>query len=112
MSRSRREYFRRTRKVRMRELSYSVPGWIGLIFGLASAMLFLTAVIMSYRRAGEALFYVGSTGMFALILSVGGLALGIMGVMEENIRPVPPRLAIVIGAVMSALLAGLYFYGL
>ncbi len=111
MSKGRREYFRRTRKVRMRELNYSVTGWIGLIFDLASAALFLITVILSYRKEGEALFYVGSIGLFALILSAGGLALGIMGNMEENIRPIPPRIAIAVGAVMSALLAGLYIYG-
>ncbi len=112
MAKSRREYYRRTRKVRMRELSHSKPGWIGLICGLASGILFWFAVAMSFGRSGEAPFYVGSVGMFALILSVGGLALGILGAVEENIRPIPPRIAIVIGAAMSILLVVLYIFGL
>ncbi len=112
MAKSRREYYRRTRKVRMRELSHSRPGWIGLACGLVSGILFWIAVAMSFRRSGEAPFYVGSIGMFALILSAGGLALGILGTVEENIRPIPPRAAIVIGALMSVLLVILYIYGL
>ncbi len=111
MASSRREYFRRTRKVRMRELSHSRPGWIGLICGLAAGVVFLIAVALSFQNEGEALFYVGSAGLIALILSLGGLILGIMGVREEKVRPVPPRISIVVGAAMSALLAGLYIYG-
>ncbi len=112
MTKGRREYFRRTRKVRMRELHYSTPGWIGLCCNLGAVILFLAAVTVSYRRAGDALFYVGTVGLFALVLSLGGMVLGIVGVREEDVRPMPPRIDIVIGVGMSALLAGLYFYGL
>ncbi len=111
MSKSRRKYFRRTRKVRMRELNHSKPGWIGLICALASVLLFFIAVILSYLRGGEARLFVGIIGLFALVLSVGGLALGIMGEREEDIRPIPPRTAIAVGAGMSILLAVLYFSG-
>ncbi|MCC8141904.1 MAG: hypothetical protein LIO56_05145 [Lachnospiraceae bacterium] len=111
MASSRREYFRRTRKVRMRESSPSVPGWIGLACGLASALLFLIVVILSFRHGGEAQVAVGTIGLIALILAIGGLALGIMGVLEEHVRPIPPRAALVVGAGMSVLLAVLYVYG-
>ncbi len=111
MAKSRREYFRRTRKVRMRDLHHSRSGWIGLACGLASALLFLVVVVLSYRRAGEALFYVGSIGLIALVLSLGGMVLGIIGIREEKARPIPPRIALVIGAGMSVLLAALYIYG-
>ncbi len=111
MARSRREYFRRTRKVRMRQLKHSVSGWIGLACGLAAVVLFLIAVILSYRHAGEAMFYVGSVGLFGLILSVGGLIMGIMGIREEDVRPLTPRIATAVGAGMTVLLAILYFCG-
>ncbi len=112
MAKSRREYFRRTRKVRMRELKSSKTGWIGLACGLAAALLFLIVVILSYRRAGDALFYVGTVGLIGLVLAVGGLILGIMGVREEGVRPIPPRSSVVVGAGMTVLLAVLYFVGI
>ncbi len=111
MASSRREYFRRTRKVRMRELSHSKPGWIGLICGLGAAVLFLIAVVFSYRGVGEARFYIGIMGLFGLVLSVGGLILGIMGAREEKVRQAPPRIAVVVGAGMTILLAILYLSG-
>ncbi len=111
MANSRREYLRRTRKVRMRERSHSWPGWIGLLCGLAAALLSLLAVIFSYRAVGDAAFFVGSMALFALILSVGGLVLGIMGMQEEDVRPIPPRIATAVCAGMSVLLFVLYTNG-
>ncbi len=111
MANSRREYLRRTRKVRMRELGHSWPGWIGLLCGLAAAVLFLLAVIFSYRAVGDAAFFVGSMALFALILSVGGLVMGIMGMQEEDVRPIPPRAATALCAGMSVLLFVLFVNG-
>ncbi len=95
----------------MRELDHSWPGWLGLLCGLAAAVLFLLAVIFSYRAEGDARFGVGSMALFALILSVGGLVMGIMGMQEEDVRPIPPRAATAVCAGMSVLLFVLYANG-
>ncbi len=111
MANARRDYLRRTREVRMRELHHSTGAWIGLGCGLAAAFLFLIAVIMSFRNGGEALYAVGVIGMFGLVLSVGGLVLGILGIREEDARPLPPIFSTAIGGGMTVVLAILFFVG-
>ncbi len=103
---------RRTRKVRMREKKPSISGLIGLGCGLAAAVLFVIAAVFAYRRGGDAAFFVGTIGLFGLVLAVGGLVMGIMGLREEDVRPLPPRAATALGAGMTVLLAVLYFIGL
>ncbi len=112
MSKSRREYFRRTRKVRMRDLSPSKSGWTGLICGLGSLLLFWISVILSFFSEGDASFYVGSISLIGLVLAIGAIVMGIMGTREEKVRPVTPRISIGAGVVMTVLLVGLYIYGL
>ncbi len=102
---------RRTREVRMRKLHHSTGAWIGFGCGLTAALLFLIAVIMSYRNGGEALYAVGVIGMFGLLLSVGGLVLGILGIREEDARPIPPIFSTAIGGGMTLVFAILYFVG-
>ncbi len=111
MASSRREYLRRTRKVRMRELHHSVTAWIGLSCGCGAAFLFVLAVILAYRLGGEARYSVGSLGLFGLILSVGGLVLGILGLREEKVRPLPPRFSVAVGGGMTLVLVILYVIG-
>ncbi|MCD8300307.1 MAG: DUF6142 family protein [Clostridiales bacterium] len=112
MSKSRRDYFRRTRKVRMRDLSPSKSGWTGLICGLASVLLFWISVIFSFLDAGDAQVYVGGIGLIGIVLSVGAIVMGFMGTREEGSRPAAPRVSIALGVIMTVLLVGLYIYGL
>ncbi|MCD7982358.1 MAG: DUF6142 family protein [Clostridiales bacterium] len=112
MANRRREYFRKTRKTRMRDLKHSKTGWIGTLCALAAAALFLVSVIYSYFCEGEAGFSVGTAGLIGLVLAVGALILGIIGIREPKTRPVPPRTGIILGAVLTAVLGGLYTYGL
>ncbi|MCC8152367.1 MAG: hypothetical protein LIO96_13240 [Lachnospiraceae bacterium] len=105
MANSRKEYFRRTRKTRMRNLNHSVTGWIG-------AGLFCVSVGLSFYYGGEAEFFVGTAGLIALVLAAGALVLGILAVREEKVRPVPPRISLVLGLIMTVVLGGLYTYGI
>ncbi|MCD8230622.1 MAG: DUF6142 family protein [Clostridiales bacterium] len=112
MASRRREYFRKTRKVRMRDLKHSVTGWLGMISALLSAGLFVVSVCFSYYYKGDADIYVGSVGLLALVLAAGAFVLGILAVREEKVRPVPPRMSLALGMVMTVLLVGLYAYGI
>lgn len=112
MANSRREYFRRTRKVRMRDLKHSVTGWLGMISALLSAGLFVVSACFSYYYKGDADLYVGSGGLLALVFAAGAFILGILAVREEKVRPVPPRISLVLGIIMTILLVGLYVCGI
>ena len=50
--------------------------------------------------------------MIGLILALGALLCGIFAVKEPKIRPLPPRLGIVFGAVLTVSLGGMYIFGL
>lgn len=79
---------------------------------LLAAVLFVISVVLSYRSAGDAGFPAGSVSLIGLVLAVGALVLGIMAVREPKVRPVPPRTAIILGGIMTVVLAGLYISGI
>ena len=111
MVNSRREYFRKTRKTRLRELKHSKTGWCGTTAALLAAALFIVSVVLSYVSAGDD-FLAGSFSLIGLVLAVGAFVLGIMAVREPKVRPIPPRTAIVLGGIMTVVLAGLYISGM
>ncbi len=111
MSKSRRDYFRRTRKVRLRDLHHSKAGWMGLAAGLASFVMFWISVILSYANGGDAKYYVGALGLIGLVLAVGGLVMSVMGAKEEGARPITPRIGVAVCVVMMIMYAVLYICG-
>lgn len=112
MAKSRREYFRKTRKTRLRELKHSKTGWCGMAAALLAAALFVVSVVLSYTSAGDAGFPAGSVSLIGLVMAAGALVLGIMAVREPKIRPIPPRTAIILGGILTVVLAGLYISGI
>ena len=90
MASSRREYFRRTRKTRMRDLKNSPTGILSFCTAMAALAVFCTAVIQSFLASGEGGYKVGGLGLIGLILALG----------------------IVFGAVLTVGLGGMYIYGL
>ena len=87
MANSRREYFRKTRKSRLRELKHSRTGWCGMVSAIAAAVLFVVSVALSFTAAGEAAFPAGTVSLIGLVLAAGAFVLGIMAVREPKIRP-------------------------
>ena len=112
MASNRRKYFRRTRKTRMRDLKNSPTGILSFCTAMAALAVFCTAVIQSFLASGEGGYKVGGLGLIGLILALGALICGIFAVKEPKIRPLPPRLGIVFGAVLTVGLGGMYIYGL
>jgi len=111
MANRRREYFRKTRKTRIRDLKHSRTGWIGMLCAWTAAAVFIVSAVYSFFYAGDAGFQVGSTGLVGLVLAVGAFILGILAVREQKVRPVPPRISMILGAVLTAVFGGLYAYG-
>ena len=109
MANSRREYFRKTRKSRLRELKHSRTGWCGMVSAIAAAVLFVVSVALSFTAAGEAAFPAGTV---SLMLAAGAFILGIMAVREPKIRPLPPRTALILGGILTVVLAALYISGM
>lgn len=112
MASNRRKYFRRTRKTRMRDLKHSPTGILSFCMAMTALAVFVTAVVQSFLASGEGGYQVGGFGLAGLVFAAGALICGIFAVKEPKIRPVPPRIGIVFGAVLTVGLCGLYISGL
>lgn len=112
MANRRREHFRKTRKTHIRDLKHSKTGWIGMLCAWAAAALFVLSAVYSFLYDGDAGIQAGSAGLVGFVLAAGSLVLGILAVREPKVRPVPPRVSLILGAVMAAVFGGLYTYGL
>lgn len=112
MASKRKEYFRRTRKSRMRDLKHSPTGILSLISALLSAACLGAAVVKSYQMSGGADYVTGSLCLVGLVLAVGGWILGALGMREPNIRPVPPKTGIALGVILTFALGSMYAYGM
>ena len=103
MANSRREYFRKTRKSRLRELKHSRTGWCGMVSAIAAAVLFVVSVALSFTAAGAAAFPARTVSLIGLVLAAGR---------EPKIRPLPPRTALILGGILTVVLAALYISGM
>lgn len=79
---------------------------------LAAAVLFVVSAVMSFSASGSAGFVAGSISLIGLVLAVGALVLGIMAVREPKVRPIPPRTAMILGGILTVVLAVLYISGM
>ena len=112
MANSRREYFRKNRKVLRREQKQTVSGIMSACFGIASVILFAGTVINAFRAEGDAGTYTGTAGLLGLVFAAGAVALAVAAFREKNIRMVLPRTGIISGGILTVVFGCLYIYGI
>lgn len=112
MSSSRREYFRKNRKILKREQKQTASGILSACFGITAAVLFAGTVIKAFRAHGAAGTYNGAAGLFGLVFAAGAVALAVAAFREKNIRMIPPRTGIISGGILTAVFCCLYIYGI
>lgn len=95
----------------MRELKQSPTGLLSMTSAFAAIVFFLFAVARSFQMSGNANVYVGSFGLVALVLALGAWIMGIQCMREQNVRPIPPRMGMILGAILTLVLGGMYVYG-
>ena len=110
MANSRREYFRKNRKILTREQKQTVSGILSACFGIAAAVLFGVTVIRSFQAEGDAGTYTGTAGLLGLVFALGAVAL--VSFREKNIRVIPPRTGIIFGGILTVVFGCLYIYGI
>ena len=96
----------------MRDLKHYKTGWCGMCCALTSLVLFTVCVVDSVMSSGEAQTMVGTVSLLGLVLAVGGFLLGIFGIREQKVRPIPPRTGLALGLIMTVVLGGLYIGGM
>lgn len=94
-----------------REQKFTVEGILSGSFGAVALILFLVAVIRSFRRAGEAGALLGTAGLIGLICALAALLLGILAFKQKNVRPFPPRTGVICGGIFTVVFGVLYVYG-
>lgn len=92
------------------EKTHSRRGKRSLGMALISIIIGISVIVISYRNAGNASIYVGSAGIFSLILSFVALIMGIRSLREEDSYKVFPGLGTLFSGV--AFLGWLAVYGL
>lgn len=68
-------------------------------------------IVLSMKNHGTSSAYIGSVGIFLMLMGVVGLILAIVSLREENSYPLFPRLGLILSAVTSALWGVLYAWG-
>ncbi|MFG6384157.1 MAG: hypothetical protein K1V96_07875 [Lachnospiraceae bacterium] len=90
---------------------HSKRGKISLVLGLFSILLGISMVIFSVECDGNASVYIGSIGLFAMILSAISLLIGITSFREESYKLFPILGSICSGCTLAGWLA-IYMLGL
>lgn len=81
------------------EKTHSKRGIRALAMALLSIIIGISVIVVSFKNAGNASVYVGSAGIFSLILSFVALILGIKSLGEEESYKVFPGLGTFFSAV-------------
>lgn len=73
------------------------------LLGLISTVSIVTVICLTYIRGGEAAVSYGLTGLLAMLMSVAGIILGIVTVLEKDRYRLFPVLGILFNLVALAL---------
>lgn len=93
------------------EKTHSKRGIRSFGMALVSIIIGISVVIISYRSAGNASAYVGSAGLFSLVLSFVALVMAIKSLKEEESYKMFPILGTVFSAVTFLSWLAIYAFG-
>ena len=82
------------------------------ILGVISLLSILAVIYLTYIQTGNAPISYGLTGLLAMIMSLVGLVLGIVTVIEKDYYKVFPVLGIVLNTLSIAGLAAIVYVGM
>lgn len=81
------------------EKTHSKRGKRSLVMALISVVIGISVVVISFENSGNASVYVGSAGLFSLLLSLVALVEGIRSLREEESYKIFPGLGTFFSAV-------------
>lgn len=81
------------------EKSHSKQGIRALVMALTSIVIAIAVVVISFQNAGNASVYIGSAGLFSMLLSLVALVIGIRSLREEESYKIFPGLGTFFSAV-------------
>lgn len=104
---------RRKRKVsyKFTEKSHSRKGMLSLSLALISLIIGVAVVINSFQNTGDASVYVGSAGIFSILLSFSALFVGIKSLKEEERYKTFPVIGVLVSAIAFFSWLAIYILG-
>ena len=99
------------RRIRFTEKTWSRRAALALLLSGGSLAGLCVCVGISASSAGTSSAYIGSAGIFLLLLSLAGLGVAIASLREENSFPVLPRAGFALSLLTCAAWIGLYAWG-
>lgn len=85
---------------------------MGMILGIISLASMIAVIFLSYSKGGNVPEGYGFTGLFAVVFSVVGLALGITSMREKNQFLLFPVIGIILNGVALVLIGVLLYAAL
>lgn len=102
---------RHKRNYKFTEKTQSKRGMAGLATALTSMVIFVAVVVNSFRNGGSGSMYLGSAGVFSLLLAFAALILAIGSLREENSFKLFPYLATFFSFLTTGVWVVLYTLG-
>lgn len=100
------------RNVRFTDKSHAVKGMASTILGTCSILIFIILVYVSYRQRGNAGSYIGAFGLMGMLLSVGGIILGIMSFQEKEVYYLFSKIGTIMNSILLIFWISIYGTGL
>lgn len=90
---------------------HSKRGKLSLALALVSVLAGIGMILLSIQKGGNASVYIGSAGVFALLLSAVSLLIGLTSLKEESYKLFPVLGSVCSGVTLAGWLA-LYIMGI
>lgn len=84
---------------------HSKRGKVSLALAILSTIAYITLVALSVQNQGNASVYIGSAGLFSLILSTASLFIGLSGFGEEHYKLFPALGSVCSGIILAGWIA-------
>lgn len=92
--------------------SQSDRGMMSTALGILSFVSLIAAVAISFSGRGETPLRLGSVGLLAVIISISGLVIGILSLMEKDKYPLFPWGGVVFNGLSLAAWAFIIYIGI
>lgn len=99
------------RKYQFTEKTQSRRALIAIILSLVSLIGLILLIVGAVKNSGTSTVYVGSVGLFLLLVGIAGLFFAIRSLREENSFQTLPRIGLILSVLTCGSWIALYAWG-
>ncbi len=101
----------RMNRLQFTEKKHSKRALIGVVLAAVSLVGLIILLAVSTAKHGESSAYIGSGGLFFLLVGIVALYFAVPTLRDENSFPILPRIGTLMSLIACLLWAGLYVWG-